>query len=217
MNKYSINLKKDNDLGRNKELNDLMKDERKAQIFDSALKLFAIKGLAATKISDIAKDANFSQGLIYHYFKSKDDIFVALIKNAFHNLVNACIELDKMEMEPLDKLGFAYSELIKIWMEKESAARNHLLIANATISDSIPIEAKKIIDANYRIPYEILQKIIENGQENGTIIIKDSKELSMMFWATLNGLAIYRSVHGSEFVKPDVEIFLQMFKNKDNK
>lgn len=202
-------------MGRNKELNELMKDERKTQILDSALKLFAIKGLAATKISDIAKDANFSQGLIYHYFKSKDDIFVTLIKNAFYGLVNACVELEKMEMEPLNKLAFAYNELIKIWMEKESAARNHVLIANATISDSIPAEAKKIIDANYSIPYEILQKIIEQGQANGTIIMQNSADLAMIFWSTLNGLAIYRAVHGSEFVKPDVAIFIQMFKNKE--
>lgn len=203
-------------LGRNKELNELMKDKRKIQVLDSALKLFAIKGLAATKISDIAKDAGFSQGLVYHYFKSKNEIFTALIKNAFNSLIEACMLLDNMEMEPLDKIAFAYEELIKGWMKDKGTTRNHLLIANASISDSIPAEAQQVINESYKVPYDILQKIIEAGQKDGSIAKNSSKELAMMFWSTINGLAIYRAVHENEFVKPDVQIFVQMFKNKEN-
>jgi len=202
-------------LGRNKEMNELMKDERKKQILSSALKLFSTKGLVATKIADIAKDAGFSQGLIYHYYKSKNEIFVELIDIAFSRMINATLELEKMELESLAKIRFAYDELLKIYINDDDASRFHLLIAMASTSEGIPEEAKNIIEQNFKKPYEVIAKIIEMGQKDGTIVLKSSVELSMLFWSTINGLAIYRAAHGSDFVKPDTEIFMSMFKNKE--
>lgn len=44
------------------------------KILMSALEMFASKGYAATSTDSIAKKAKISKGLIYHYFKSKQDI-----------------------------------------------------------------------------------------------------------------------------------------------
>jgi hypothetical protein len=48
--------------------NQKIRDERRGQILQVALKVFAYKGLAATKIAEIAAQACISQGLIHHYF-----------------------------------------------------------------------------------------------------------------------------------------------------
>jgi AcrR family transcriptional regulator len=199
-------------MGRNKKNNELMKDERKNQIFVSALKLFASRGLAGTKISDIAQDAGFSQGLVYHYFKSKDDIYTALINRAFTNLNKALDYLENMDKPPLEKIRFAFDELINNFIKSDITAKNHLLIAISAASDSVPAAVKQIIGENYQLPYTVIRKIIEAGQQDGTIANHNSEELSMLFWSTINGLAIFRSVHDENFIKPDPNIFLQMFK-----
>ncbi len=58
---------------------DLQKQERRNQLLDAARRLFAEKGMDNTTIKDIADMAGVAQGLIYHYFRSKDDIFWAII------------------------------------------------------------------------------------------------------------------------------------------
>lgn len=43
--------------------------------------------MEATKISDIAQKAGMSYGLIYNYFKSKDEIYMSLIKRNLNGFI----------------------------------------------------------------------------------------------------------------------------------
>lgn len=198
-------------MGRNEKLNKKIKDERRDQILSSALSLFAIKGLNGTKISDISKSVGISQGLFYHYFASKEEIFIELVDNALEQLYMACVWLEKQQMNSDKKIEFAIEELLKIIDKDENAARYHLLIAQASASDSIPREAKEIIEAKYKRPYEIMSKIIEIGQIEGKIKTGDKDELAMLFWTSINGVAIYKAVHGDAFVAPDSKLLLRIF------
>jgi AcrR family transcriptional regulator len=62
---------------------DLRAQERRSQLIDTALALFAEKGVERTTIKDIAERAGVAQGLVYHYFDSKDALFYAIIER--HN------------------------------------------------------------------------------------------------------------------------------------
>ncbi|MCP4907303.1 MAG: TetR/AcrR family transcriptional regulator [bacterium] len=48
--------------------------EKRRLIVDAAIKVFAEKGYHGTRISDIAKNAETAYGLVYHYFKNKEEI-----------------------------------------------------------------------------------------------------------------------------------------------
>ena len=58
---------------RTKEQFNSMRNVTKDKIVEAGLKLFSHKGLAATSINDIASLAGISTGLLYHYYKSKED------------------------------------------------------------------------------------------------------------------------------------------------
>jgi AcrR family transcriptional regulator len=49
-------------------------EERRLQILETALSVFASNGFKGTSIKDIAEAAGISQGLMYHYFSSKEDL-----------------------------------------------------------------------------------------------------------------------------------------------
>lgn len=53
-------------------------EERRADLLAAAQQLFVAKGLAATTLEDITNGAGVSQGLFYHYFRSKEDLVYAL-------------------------------------------------------------------------------------------------------------------------------------------
>jgi AcrR family transcriptional regulator len=57
-------------------------EDRRAQILEAALKVFAQKGFDRATNADIAKEAGITAGLIYHYFKSKQAVLEAAISAA---------------------------------------------------------------------------------------------------------------------------------------
>lgn len=198
-------------MGRNKQLNMEMKEQRRAKILSGALKLFSIRGLAGTKISDIATETGMSQGLVYHYYKSKEQIYTALIASAFERLNHACSELEKKTGTAVEKIDSAINGLLQGIFENEDTSRYHLLVAQATASESIPEEARQAIIKQNRLPYEVIGKILKQGQQEGTIREYPVEELSVLFWTAINGLAIYRFSHGMQALRPENTIITHMF------
>ena len=56
------------------------KEQRRQLIIAKALELFVKKGYRETKVSDIAKAANMSTGLMFHYFESKEQLYEELVR-----------------------------------------------------------------------------------------------------------------------------------------
>lgn len=202
-------------MGRNPETNQIMKAKRKEQIQTHALRLFATKGFSATKISDIARSANMSQGLVYHYYKNKDDIYTDLIRIAYDRMEAAALALAAMAAPPGEKLRQVAKEMIRNIERSRDSGYRFLLLSQAGASTTIPQTAREIIKAKGKIHYNVIEKIIEAGLEQGLVKPFNAGELSRMFWASINGLAISKAIHGPDFIPPDPEILMGMlFKEK---
>ncbi len=65
-----------------------MRLDSRQKILESALELFALKGYASTSIASIAEKAGVSKGLIYNYFKSKEDILFQLFDYLYEHIEN---------------------------------------------------------------------------------------------------------------------------------
>ena len=94
---------------RTKEQNEEIREERRQVILNAALELFAENGYHSTPISAIAKKAGVSKGLIYNYFKSKEEILLVLYEqyiDLISNLMdqNKDNEITNEEMERFFRL-----------------------------------------------------------------------------------------------------------------
>ena len=58
-------------------------EERKKQILDAAMAVFSRMGFHKARMDDIVEESGLSKGTLYWYFKSKDDIIIALLKYFF--------------------------------------------------------------------------------------------------------------------------------------
>jgi len=56
-------------------------EERKQEIIEAAMMLFEEKGVQKTSMSDIARKLNVAKGLIYYYFRSKDELITYVIES----------------------------------------------------------------------------------------------------------------------------------------
>lgn len=67
------------------------KEDRPQEIADAAFAAFAEKGYSATRIDDVAKRAGVSKGLTYLYYKTKEDLFKAVVKNVVVRRIDVLI------------------------------------------------------------------------------------------------------------------------------
>ena len=67
------------------------KEERPAEITEAAFEVFAEKGYAATRVQEVARRAGVSKGLMYLYFRTKEELFKAVIKSVVVRRVDALL------------------------------------------------------------------------------------------------------------------------------
>lgn len=198
-------------LARNQEQNEKMREERQSMIRAEALRQFAAKGLSATKIKDIAEGVGMAQGLIYHYYPSKEDIYLELINHALDNMNEAVFNLAGMTEPPNVKIKLAISEMLKTIDASQDFNQTCRLIAGATNSSVLPPSAQEIIERKRDIPYQEVARIMEAGQADGSVIAADPYELAVIFWTAVNGLAIYKATRPDPIAMPPARIIYNMF------
>lgn len=79
--------------------------ERRRQILDGAVRVFSRQGFHSTRVADIADEADVAYGLVYHYFKSKDEVLNELFSQRWSLLIEAIEATGREELSPRDKLG----------------------------------------------------------------------------------------------------------------
>jgi len=87
-------------------------DERRAQLLELALSLFAERTYDEISIGEIATTAGISKGLLYHYFPSKRAFYVAAVEQAAARLLAATVPADD-EPDPLGAGLAAYLEYVE--------------------------------------------------------------------------------------------------------
>ena len=79
--------------------------DKRRQILDAAVTVFARQGFHATRVSDIADEAGVAYGLVYHYFNSKDQVLNELFLERWSLLLAAIEEAEKTDASNRDKLA----------------------------------------------------------------------------------------------------------------
>lgn len=101
-------------------LRDEKAEERRTQLIDTALEVFANKGFDKTSVRELAAAAGVAQGLMYHYFKSKDQLLEAVVeRHSF--LPQLKTMLTTMHNEPAAKvLKITGNQFFELLGQKES-------------------------------------------------------------------------------------------------
>ena len=68
-------------------------------ILDTMLELLSEEKGASCSVSDIAKRAGIAKGGMYYYFKSKEEVFDALVERTYQNIIDGCQEIASADDE----------------------------------------------------------------------------------------------------------------------
>ncbi len=93
---------------------EILSEWRRHEVIDAACRIFARLGYAATNVEDIAKEAGMAKGTVYLYFKSKEEVFIAVLARDLENLTSKTIEgmsaattfIDRLDVYLSLRLGY---------------------------------------------------------------------------------------------------------------
>lgn len=197
---------------RNIELNEQMRNESLEKITNAALKIFAEYGYHGATLKKITKATGLSYGLVYHYFSSKEKIFLYLVEKAFdysRKIINNILNKPGSAWEKILSL----SEVLAIEVQKKELSYYFIITQHAmTKAKDIPgildIVSKKIGH------YEKFDEIITQAQKSGDVIDGNPSLLSAAYLALFNGMSLI--IQHQEYLKNTVtpEIFNNLLRKK---
>jgi AcrR family transcriptional regulator len=174
----------------NDEQNQQIRDERKEQVLIAALQVFARRGFAAARISDIAAAAGISHGLVYHYFSSKDEMFTVLVERALESSTQITALAAAHPGTPWGKLEWLTNMILS--HSTEVSSYYHLIVLQAFTSDAIPETARKLVEARSPVAARHLIPVLEEGQKEGQIVQGDPEQLALLYFCLIQGIVLAR-------------------------
>jgi len=195
---------------RNEEQNATIKDERREQILSAALRVFARRGYAATKISDIAAKAGLSHGLLYHYFDSKEAMFYMLLSRAMETSAQSLLMVEAMPISPVEKVRQTARYILEGMESFEESAYYFLIVMHASVMEG-PDNKREEIQVDALVALQAMVRILQAGQGAGEVRDGDAQDMAITFFAAIQGLATYKLAM-TGFKMPDPEILVNMVK-----
>ena len=140
------------------------KQARPGEILDAALKLFAERGFAATRLDAVAAAAGIGKGTIYLYFSSKEDLFRAVVRQRLlPNLEEIERALAADTGSAADQLRLIVGRLAR-FADSELAVLPKLVLAE---SGNFPALARFYADEVVNRGVKMLTGVIRRGIERG--------------------------------------------------
>lgn len=154
-----------------------MRDDMRSRILRESSLYFAKNGFGDTKIGDLAKHIGIGQGTIYLYFKSKEELFEEIRKNADNSIeVKKIRALAKLPVSATSKIEKISEEVIKCLDDEEYAVK-------ITIYTQLLLEQDSGLYKSDM--YEALAGIIKKGQKAGKVRKGDPLMLADLYWGTV--------------------------------
>lgn len=157
----------------------------KAKLVDVARQLFAKMGVENTTMNDIALASKKGRRTLYTYFKSKEDIYLAVVESELDILLNVMKQVAEKKISPDEKiLEIIYTRLDAI---KEVVYRNGTLRANF-FRDIWRVEkVRKRFDANEIL---LFRDVLKEGNEQGIFQVDDINMTAEIIHYCVKGIEV---------------------------
>jgi TetR/AcrR family transcriptional regulator, fatty acid metabolism regulator protein len=155
--------------------------DKRQMILDAAVIVFARRGFHACRVSDIADEANVAYGLVYHYFRSKDEILDTLFLDRWNNLLGVISKTDEQQIPVREKLHAIASFIVDSYRHDPDLMKVIIVEVTRAANSFGRTHRGKIREA-----YALIADIVAKAQADGAI----KREVTPAFAA----LAIYGAI-----------------------
>jgi AcrR family transcriptional regulator len=142
------------------------KEARPAEILDAALKVFAEKGFAGTRMEDIAARAGVTKGTIYLYFDNKDAVFKTLVRESIGATLAGVSESVRAFQGPArDMLRMALGAMAHLLTNSDRVVLPKIIIAESgNFPELAHFYRDEVIDKGLALMSGLIERGIAQGE-----------------------------------------------------
>ena len=149
-------------------------NERKAQLLDTAAKVFAQRGYSGATTAELAEAAGVSEPIIYRHFKSKKDLFIALVELTGHDTLSLWERELSTAKTPSERL----ERLIKANPMLADSGRVRYRVIIAAMTEVEEPEVRDALQKHLDTLHAFIEREVERAQQAGVVSKRFSPELT---------------------------------------
>ena len=181
------------------------REENKTYILNAAESVFAKKGFSFATMDDIAEEAQFSKATIYHYFKSKKEIFFEIMLKSLDEMNGELKSIQKKKTGAAKKLKEIVSFTFNFFERKQNIYRIFLMEREfrrkffsfmeekqKAASGNKDLEYIKNHNIKKKVLVDVLRQILEDGMKSGEFRKMDVTDTATAFISLVHGFYFTR-------------------------
>lgn len=156
-----------------------VQEEKRKQILDAAVRVFARSGYYGSRVDDIAEEAGVAHGLLYHYFASKEEVLHAIFRENWGELLQRFREVERSDGPAAEKLAGIAKILLRTWRNDPDLVT--VMIREVARSAQLREQVDEVREA-----FAIVQRVVQQGQADGTF--RQDVDPRLASWVVYGGL-----------------------------
>ena len=154
-------------------------EDKRRLILEAAVRVFARKGFHTCRVGDIAEEAGVAHGLLYHYFRSKDEVLECIFKETWSDIIAAARMVEETDEPARDRLSGIAKILLRAWRRDPDLVR--VVVREIVRSPELQRGLPEI-----RESFAAIERIVVRGQEDGDFRSDvDARLASFVFYGAL--------------------------------
>ena len=153
--------------------------DKRRQILDAAVRVFARSGYHGSRVGDIATEAGVAHGLLYHYFSSKDEVLATIFRENFGELLGRFRAVEASDEPAPQKLEGIAKILLRTWRNDPDLVT--VMVREVARSPQLQSQVEDVGEA-----FAILERVIVQGQADGAF--RDDLDARLASWIVYGGL-----------------------------
>jgi AcrR family transcriptional regulator len=154
-------------------------EDKRRLILQAAVRVFARKGFHTCRVGDIAQEAGVAHGLLYHYFRSKDEVLECIFAETWADILAAAKMIEETDEPARDRLAGIAKILLRAWRRDPELVK--VVVREIVRSPDLQNRISVIQES-----FAAIERIVARGQDEGEFRADVSAKLaSFVFYGAL--------------------------------
>jgi len=158
---------------------------KKEKILLAAQEIFAKHGYAGTTMKMVAEQAGVASGLVFHYYDSKENLFMVAGSELIDSMVEVLREKTAGSVSGCEALGAFVKAYLDFTVENVKSFPT--VIRCSPFSDDNPDLDREKIGAKFRELIDMIEEFLQQGVEDGSITELPVKQTAFMVYGNIIG------------------------------
>ena len=163
-------------------------EETKKSILEVARNIISAEGIKGLSIRKITNALDYSPGIIYHYFKDKNEIIETLVGEGYGQILASVKSVKRNEDEPENEIREVFTNYIKAALESSEYYKVVMLNSDPSILKKTSLLDKGVSKTSPTL--QVLCENIERGISKNRYATWDSELSAQIIWTSTFGLII---------------------------